>query len=287
MTRIKQAAIGLALAILLLLPVRHAQGAEAPPPPQDALLYRDEKNQIELRIPAPYWEIQRAEQTGAQRPPGGCSAPARTPAGMLLHMRNKDAQAEAALWKMPRQFLVRNKGDLEDYSRALEESFKSRGGRAAEVRGKPFEAKEDEGIFVHRFEFIAATQAAAGPGGCAPKAQVPGAGKETRYLVADYFVRPAGEDVRHFMLICAAPAAVFERQAQDFVALTNGFRFTGQVAGRFFEPNAPEERLPSVQPLQGRTPMCGSAGLLIPVLAVLLVYWFFRRRSRPRGVLEP
>jgi len=260
-----------------------AGGAEAPPA-GDSLLFRNDENQVELRLPAPYWEIKTAEQIAAEAPAGGCVPARGAPPGMLALISNKDAQALIYVERWPQTFLMRSKDDLENYVARWKEMFQARGGAQVEVGESSYE--ERDGMIAHRLEFTAPVPAGGGMGGCTPRPSPPEEGAKVHYLIADFFVRPAGEEARLYRISCFAREDEFERQRADFESLIDSFRFTGTVAEEFFDPTAPPEKLPSVK-RDGGASACGGPGLIVAVVVVLIVYFWFRSRSKPRGLLEP
>ena len=264
--------------------VRAKPEGEEAQPARVGVLFRGEEEQVELRLPAPYWEMKTPEQLAAQAPGGGCAPGAKAPPGMLVILQNRDAQAAARADRMPGTFLMRNEDDLETYVAQWGEMLRARGG--AQLEAGEFSHDEADGVFTHRFEFTAPMPAGGAMGGCAPRPASGTEGAKVRYIIADFFVRPAGEDARLYRISCSALEEDFARQKPDFRSFIDSFRFTGEVAARFFEPNASADRLPSVKQAGGAS-ACGGPGLIVAVGIVLIVYFWFRSRSKPRGLLEP
>ncbi len=228
------------------------------------VVVEDRANQCRLRLPGPYWECRTAEQVAAEGSSGGCAPAAAAPAGMLCFFRSKDAPAGGALHLLPDRFLLRGKEDVEDYVNAQLAQFKQRAGGEIE----PLESSyiEPNGLIAHRALLTQTIK-----------------DQKRRYLLAHYFVRPAGEDVRVYWLICAAAEDAFETQRRDFDYITRSFEFTGDLSQEFFSRNVPQDRLPGFEAPSQPAPGCGGgySGLLIAFVGVVFVYLMIRRRSRP------
>jgi hypothetical protein len=229
------------------------------------VVIEDLTNRFRLSLPGPYWEYRTAEQMTAQTQGQGCTPGGRAIPGLLLMMNNKDAPAGASLQVVPQRFLMRGRQDLEDYIAREQESIRSRG-RGALKFEKPAYGEEG-GVINCRLAFT-------DPRGAQP----------AKYMLVSYFVRPEGEDALVYSLMSAAPEKESERQSEDFEFIVRGFRFEGKLAGEFFVPEAPAEKLPGAKPPAQPVQACGQNywGVLAAVLIVMAVYMFMRKRlSRP------
>lgn len=252
---------------------------------RDSLLLTDQKNSYELRLPAPYWESKTREELDPPQATGGGCAPAqRMPPGLLLFLRNKDAElAIAYLQKMPDGFLMRNRSDLEKYVDDWKQLFKGEGGESVTFLESKY--GERDNLITHRLVFTRQPPARTGPpGGCAPERAPARGAEKVAYTIADFFVRPADEDARLYRIICIASEEEAESASGEFETLIGSFRFTGQTAEEFFAPDAPEDKLPSLGAQTGAKGggKSGSSWLMVAMLIVVVVYLMMRRRSRAR-----
>ena len=275
----RKGAAGLALLLLLALsdaacgrefPAQRAEegGAGAPElrvwvDEQRRMVAEDPANRYRLTMPAPYWECSTAGQIAAEVQGRGCVGASRLPPGLLLLMRNKDASVQAVLYLLPERFLLRGKGELENYVNTRQQQMRAQGGATVEFPEPPSYGQE-KGLVIHRSAFVLSAQ-----------------GQKARGLVIHYFVRPKGEDVRVYRLECIATEKEFEREQEELEHIVGSFRFTGELSPEFFAPDAPDERLPDLMARPRRRSACGQGywGMLVAVAAVLVLYMFMRRRS--------
>jgi len=233
------------------------------------LIVEDRANRCRLSLPAPYWECETAAQIAGRRASaGGCAGAPRVPLGLLFVAENKDAPAAAAGHVLPERFLLRRKEDLEGYVDALQQQFASQPGGKIEAMGseEPYMYFQPDGIAVHRSLHVKSVDS---------YRQV--------FLVVRYFVRPAGEDVLVYRLICTAPEEEFERQREDFEHMAASFEFIGDLSEEFFVDDAPAEKLPDLGATARRPGgACGQGypGVLMAFFGVLVLYVMLRRRKR-------
>jgi len=232
----------------------------------------DAAHGFRLRMPAAYWECKTPAQllaeSGAQA--GGCAGASGggVPPSLMLLVRHKDAPAAVSLELQQDRFLLRGKEDLENYMNGRLRILMERGGKALELEKSSYE--ERAGMIVHRAVFRAQAQ-----------------DKRQKYLLVDFFVRPEGEDARLYEMACFSTEEAYADMEAEFEQFVGNFEFIGKPAATFFAPDAPLERLPSLDKLQQRGSACGGAyaGMMIAVLVVFAVYmyWTYRRKQQQSG----
>ena len=172
----------------------------------------------------------------------------------------------ASLERLPQRFLMRGKDDLRAFVDARLDALRQRAGGAVDAPLSSF--VERDGMIVYRAVFSASAR-----------------GQKQQFILVDYFVRPKGEDACMYQLACMAMAEDYGELEADFEHMISGFRFTGEVAAAFFEPNASPDKLPSAElPAQRRSPCGGgTSGVLFAAVLVFLIYSLLKRRSAARG----
>jgi hypothetical protein len=249
----------------------HAQQQEQGQP---GTLVSDQSREIQLRLPAPYWEHQTREEL-MQQSQGGCMAP-QVPANMVLLVSHKDALVRLFLTRGKR-FQMRDKDDLETYVGGVIRGIQKRLGKQSEVLSKSFD--ERNGMIVHRCALETPLQ---GGGGCMAQSSAPSRFQSVRYEVVNYFVRPGGEHATHFQMLCMAPTSVWKGLEEELEFTLSSFRYTGEQAEEFFQPDADPEDVPTAE--EGARSTGGSGGgnytTLLMVGGVILVIWFLLRRKK-------
>jgi len=236
---------------------------------QGRVIVEDAVNQYRFSIPGAYWEYKTASQVASQAAGGGPGCAGRQPAvtsSLLLGVNNKDARGMASLERLPQRFLMRGKDDLRAFVDARLEALRQRAGGAVDAPLSEFE--ERDGMIVHRAVFSASAES-----------------QGQQFILVNYFVRPKGEDAYMYQLACMAMAEDYGELEEDFEHMIAGFRFTGEVAEAFFDPNAPPEKLPSAElPAAPRSPCGGGAsGMLFAAVFVFLIYSLLKRRAAARA----
>ena len=234
---------------------------------QGHLIIEDNVDLYSLSLPGRYWKCRTANQlvADAGQQGGGCAPAGGVPPGLLLVAQNRDAPAVMTLELMPKRFLMRSRDDLEKYVNGRHEMIRQRGG--AGVEPGPASCSESHGMILARAVFTAS-----------------GRGQKQNYLLVLHFVRPQGEDARLYQLACIAPEEDFGWLSEDFEHIIASFRFTGTASAEFFAPDAPAEKLPSVEEASaGAGCGRGYAGMILASAVVFAVYLLVRRRlSRPQ-----
>ena len=232
-----------------------------------SLLVDDPANGCSLSLPGPYWECRARSQIASEVPSGGggCAPAAGVPSSVLLVMRNKDARAVASLERLPQRFLMRGKDDLETYTEARRRALTERAGGG--VESEPPSFAQRDGMIVYRIAFGSEAQ-------------------DQRYVLANFFVRPQGEDARIYQLVCMAASDDSGLVEPDFERMAASFRFTGEPADSFFVPDAPEDKLPSAEARRAPAAPCGQgyAGMILAMAVVFVLYWLIRRRQPRPGL---
>ncbi len=264
----------IAACLLPLLWVAVVGAGETPAPsPPEPTTARDEENQVEVQLPAPYWRHVEPQEL-AQRGPAGC-APARVPPNLLFLLNHKDALASVWCERIPGTFLMRDRDDLESYLHGFTQTVRG------QVRGAIGDVEESwaerEGAIVHEFAFSADPPAGGGCAGAAP-ANAP----RMRYRFAHFFVRPPDADARGLKLFAAAPEGSYERIEAELDFIFASFRYTGQTAGEFFVPDAPQEKVLTAEDASravgGRS---NRTSWLLPIGLIVIIYLMMRRRKQP------
>ena len=227
----------------------------------------DNASRCRLSLPGLYWECKTPSELLAQSQAGGC-AQGSAPQGLIFIIRSKDAPAVVTLRVLPRRFLMRGKDDLESYMTAQESLLKEKGGAALEFKEQSF--GEVGGMVCRRALF-----------------ETKGRGQTQTYLLVHYFVRPAREDAMIYQLAAMTLGDAYEEQRADIEHIVESFRFTGELAPAFFEPDAPAEKLPRPMDESPGPVACGAqySGLFLAVGLVVLVYLYMRRRSARKSSL--
>ena len=258
--------------------------AEAPAPedtPDEELTIEDPENAFRLVRPARYWEAVTVQELEAQAQGGGCAGQQQIPPGFLLGMRNKDAEAEIVVQRLPESFLMRNVDDLENYVEAWGKMVKSRAGGSVDIAESSYGSRD--GMMSHRYVFSGVPSSSGSGGGCSLAPRRPA--EPLKFLVASFFVREQGGEARLYRIICTATEQAFDDQSEDFERLVASFRYTGTIAEEFFVPDAAEDRLlPVEEAAPSQKPGGKSSGLILAVLIVFFVYYMVRRGSRRKSV---
>jgi len=219
-----------------------------------------------LTLPGSYWECKSPGQLAAETQTGGCApAGGGMPQGMAFILRHKDAPAAVTLRVLPQRFLMRGKDDLESFVEAQESQLKERGGGAVEFKEQTY--GETDGVVWRRSLFTAT-----------------GRGPTQTYLLVHFFVRPAGQDARMYQLAAMTLEETYEGRPsvrEDIESVAASFRYTGELAPAFFAPDAPAEKLPTLDEPANAPGVCGGgfSGLLLAGAVVFLIYTYMRRRS--------
>jgi len=257
--------------ILLAAFVSCAALAHAQEALQEAgVLISDPDSRCEIRLPGAYWDSQR-KSDAPEAPAGGCGRPAWPPE-LLLFATHKDALAAVQVVRGEGSFLMRNKDDMESYVQGAVHGMTQAVGAGGTVLDSSYE--ESDGMIAHRLEMRAPMRAGGGCGAAAPQGA-----QMVRYLFVDYFVRPQGEDALKFQLRCFAPDDVFEELKPEIDFIVSSFRFTGEVAEEFFEPDAPEEKVPTAA--QAAKTMQGKSRFpWLMVIGLMIIIWLLFRRKK-------
>ncbi len=239
------------------------------------VLVAEHLRDVELRLPAPYWQHQTREEL-ARQSQGGCGAP-RVPSDVLLVASHKDALVRLYVSDDGR-FLMRNRDDLESYVGGVVAGFRERLSKQNQVLSKGFE--ERDGMIVHKC--VVEDPIRAG-GGCMGQAGAPSRFRSVRYVVVNYFVRPAGQHATRFQMICMAPTSVWGKLKKEIDFVMDSFRYTGETAEEFFEPDAAPEDVPT--PEQGAESMAGKSQFPTWLLVggLILVIWLLLRRKKRKA----
>jgi hypothetical protein len=237
-------------------------GAEAVPP---GLVVSDPASRAELSLPGGYWQcLSRSDLARQAR--GGCAG--QVPPELLLVAAHKDAPAQVVLMAGRRTFLMRSRDGLEAFIEASGADLARQLGKAGAVEESSYEDRD--GVIVHRFAF---STAMASRGGAQAQQRVRG-------LAVDCFLRPAGEDARHYQIRCIAPEETYAQLEPEIEHIAGSFRFTGELAGEFFDAAAPPEKVlkpeDAVTP-RGRSPL--SSAVMVAMLALVAYLIFFRRKK--------
>ncbi|MFO8006206.1 MAG: hypothetical protein R6V05_00565 [Candidatus Brocadiia bacterium] len=252
-----------------------AASAGGAQPRNDALpTVTDETNRIRFRLPGEWWQHYNRQEL-ADRLQGGCGA-GQLPEELLHAAGHKDAPAQILLFRGPAQFLMRDRDDLETFVNASMQALTEQMGGAEGVHENDYVQDAPGGMIVHRYSFSAPLR---GGGGCAGMAQ--GQELTLRYLYVDYFVRPEGQDARNFQMRCFAPEEVWPDIKTEIEFVVSSLRYTGEVAGEFFVPDAPQEKVLSAEEVsesvEGRSPF--PTWLLVAGL-IFVVWLLMRRKSK-------
>ncbi len=276
--------VWLAAVLFTICAVAAAQTPEAPVPeyiPDEELVIEDPENAFLLARPGHDWEAVTVHELEAQAQGGGCARQGKLPPGFLLGMRNKDAEAEVVVQKLPETFLMRNEDDLENYIEAWGQMVKSRAGGSVGIAESSYEDRD--GMILHRYVFSGVPSSGGAGGGCRPAPSRPP--EPLTFMIAAFLVREQGGDARLYRIICTATEQVFDEQSEDFERLLASFRYTGTIAEEFFVPDAPEEKLLPVEEAEpSRKPAGSSFGVILAVLIVFFVYYVIRRGSRRKDL---
>jgi hypothetical protein len=265
--------------VLLIVTWASSAGQAADREEAPGILVADRTEEVEFRLPGPYWEhFTRAEISDRTR--GGCAG-RRVPPELLFVLGHKDAECQVLLLKGNRRFLMRNRDDLETFVQASVQSITKQIGSAGSVIHVEKPYREREGMIVHRFAFRAPARGAGG--GCVPVGGVGGQQAMMRYLFVDYFVRPKGEDALNLQARCFAAADVYEDLADEVEFIVSSVRHTGEPADEYFVADAPAEKVLTAKEVaeasgggkSGMTNMLLLAGLIV------VVWLLLRRKKQP------
>jgi len=246
--------------------------AEEPAP----IIVRDDANQLELKLPAPYWNYRDRRQL-LSTTQGGCARP-RIPESLLFVLEHKDALARAWCEKGTRPFLMRDRGDLETFVNGFVEAIRKQVGAAIEDAEAVYQ--ERDGMIVHRWAFTMPVRS----GGCGAQAPA-GPQQKMRYVFVQYFVRPKDSDALDFKLLCMAPVEVMAELKPELEYIIGGFRYTGAVAEDFFVPDAPEGKVPGAKGGEQAAGVSGASRywLLLAVGLIVTVWLLSRRRKKTQA----
>jgi hypothetical protein len=268
------------VAVALSAAVAGAQEAAGPTPAEAEspapVLVSVPGEQVECRLPGPYWAHSTREEL-LDETPGGCTGP-RVPANLVFLLNHKDAEASAWCERVARRFLMRNEDDLESFVSGFIEGIQAQARGTVLSANSSFPDAPAPGVILHRYELsIAASQGT----GCAG----PGAGgrpsEPMRYVFQHYLVRPRDQDALAFRVFAAAPTEAFEALAPELEYILNSVRYTGATEEEFFAPDAPEEKVLTAK--EASRAVSGGQGRfnwLLPVGMVLLIWFFLRRKKQ-------
>jgi len=192
------------------------------------IFVEDRKENYRIAIPAPYWRFKTPRQLREQRSQslGGCAPGGGVPENLLLLIENKDAHgAGASLKRFEHGFRLRDNRDLRDYIARKENAVLDQMEGAGERTGS--ETIIQDGMAVYKAYYTFSEK-----------------GHDIHVIMASFLARPPGEDVIVFEMQAFALDRWYDLLKEDLRSLINNFNYTGAVADQFFDPNAPEEKLP-------------------------------------------
>lgn len=221
----------------------------------------DSENKYRLAIPAPYWEFKTARQLKAGSGVG-CGMAARVPDSLLVVARNKDAPAGFSLELKPDRFLLRSEKNIETYVEQKGKMLVKRFRGSAELTETSLVTRGN--AVVYRVQY-----------------HLSQGDSEQLYMVADFFIRPEGEDVRVYELACMIPPKWYSKLKDDYEMVVDSFEYTGTVEESFYVSDAPAEKLPEAQ-LTGEEDEKGGGWksivwMVVAVFGVTMIYLFMRR----------
>jgi hypothetical protein len=267
------AAAALAVRIQAAPAAAPAPAAEAPAPQGPGIAVSSPENRLELRLPAGYWEALTPQQI-AQHMQGGCTQ-GQVPADLVFVVQDRDALAQVVITRSARSFLMRDKSDLETFENGFMQAVQGRIGGGADDVESSYE--ERDGMIVHRFGLTAAPSAG---GGCAMGPQQSAPPQKLRFVFVDYFLRPQGEDALYYRASARAPVDVYEELKPEFESILASVRFRGKLADQFFDPQAPEDKVPTAKQaakdLSSRNPLSG----WMLAVGLMMIIWLMLRRRR-------
>ncbi len=187
------------------------------------------------------------------------------PESMLLMIENKDAHGTGvSLEKLPHRFMLRDKSDLRDYVARQENAVLAQMEEKGDLVDSHIEILDEMVVYKSFYEFIEQDQ-------------------DLRVILANYFVRPPQQDIIVFQLQAFALNEWYDLLEQDLKAMAGGFSYTGRVAEEFFQPDAPEEKLPSAHfERSGSPPQCGGniSSIIFVCFSAIAVFLIFKKKSR-------
>ncbi len=281
-------------AVWVLLVSAGALAAETPPPPAEAappapkaaaaapkeagMPVTSPENRLALRLPAPYWEALTPQEVAKQMQ-GGCSQ-GQVPASLIFFLHDKDALVDIVVTRSDRSFLMRNKDDLEAYENGVMKAIQDQVGTGASDVKSGY--SERDGMTIHRYG-LTITPTAHG-GGCAAMTQPSGPPQKLHFLFVDYFVRPQGEDAVYYRASVRAPVETFKELQPEIDYILDSVRFTGKMAAKFFDPNAPAEKVPTAKEAAGSVTAHKSvSGWMLAVGLMIAIWLMLRWRKKPKA----
>ena len=231
--------------------------------------YTDEKEQARVTIPAGEWKMVTPENMDEQG--GGCMPARGAPEGFIVTTHLPESRVVASVTRRPKEYLARNEEDLRTFAAQMKDVVSKKGGEGTKIISSELAKKDD--TWVHTLEFSAPS----GPlGGCGALGGAD-APKRMHYRLWDYFIRPEGKDARLYRIGTATPEGEYENYRETFQSFAESFEFTGNRADEFFAPDAPEEKLPTVDVPEGACGEWGSTSIFL-FIAVLAVLWWWSRK---------
>jgi len=252
----------------------HAADAKQETARKKAETFRVRKAPVQVTIPPGEWKKMTPEDMQRDSPLG-CLPAAGTPPGLFLTIHRTDSRITGSLTRLPQKYLMRNEQDLRSFIKDVKETVEEQGGEVAEMVSSELSRRDD--LYVHRMEFLVRPEST---GGCGRTASKKGAPPRMRYVLWDYFVRPADGEARLYRLGIGAPEDSFEKHADMMETFGTSFTFTGRRADSFFEPDAPSEKLPQVNGGEGECGAFQSPALLVFGAVILVLWWWSRRRRQ-------
>jgi hypothetical protein len=254
-----------------------APAAAAPNAPQQpGIRVSSPESRLELRLPAAYWEALTPQEI-ARHMQGGCGQ-GQVPASLLYLVQDRDALVQIVISRSDRTFLMRDKGDLEAFENGFMKAVQDQlGGAAADVESS---YEERDGMIVHRFGLTATPSSG---GGCAAAGGQGGPPQKLHFLFVDYFVHPEGEDALYYRATARAPVETFTDVQPEVDFIVRSVRFTGKLAGSFFTPDAPADKVPTAKEAAKGVGGHGlGSGWMLAVALVVAVWLMMRRRKQPQ-----
>jgi hypothetical protein len=248
-----------------IAPEQNMQGVRVKQHEDGTRTIEDSENKYRLVIPAPYWEFRTAEQLRADSGSGvGCDMAAKVPDSLLVVARNKDAPAGFSLELKPDRFLLRSRKDIESYIEQKDNMLAKRFRGSAELEETSLVTQGN--TVVYQVQYHLSQE-----------------GREQLYMVADFFIRPEGKDVRVYELACIIPPRWYSVLKDDYEMVVDSFEYTGTVGEPFYASDAPAEKLPEAQ-LTGsedeeRGVGKGIVWMVVAVFGAIMVYLFMRKRG--------
>ncbi len=233
------------------------------------VLIEDHKHLYKLTLPAPYWDYKAPRQTEDDQPAGGggCAQRRAMPTDLLIVINNKDAPTTGITFeKLGRSFLLRGEEDLDKFMEKQETSLRAQLQDKGEITHMDIQQKNGMRTCTTSYSFRDVEN-----------------DRNLYVTLVNFLIRPEGEEITVYQLQAFAPENWHGLIEDDFETIIDNFEYTGELAAKFFSPDAPEEKLPFPQNEESDTagPVWGGgySGIFLAIIVAFFAYMIYKKKK--------